>query len=108
SLKVFLVALAVMDDLGAIIVIAVFYTADLAAMYLLASLGVLALLFVLNRLGVMALVPYLIGGIIAWYFMLKSGVHATIAGVLLAFTIPFTHKRDDLDSPSYKLEHFLH
>jgi Na+:H+ antiporter, NhaA family len=108
SLKVFLVALAVMDDLGAIIVIAVFYTAELSLPYLGASLGVIALLVVLNRLRVMHLLPYLIGGVIAWFFMLKSGVHATIAGVLVAFTIPFTHKQDDEYSPSYRLEHFLH
>ena len=56
----------------------------------------------------MSLIPYLIGGAILWFFMLKSGVHATIAGVLLAFTIPFSAKEDDADSPSYILEHFLH
>ncbi len=108
SLKVFLVALAVIDDLMAIIVIAVFYTSELSVPYLLASLGTVGLLFVVNRFGVMSLVPYLVGGAIAWFFMLKSGVHATIAGVLVAFTIPFTHKRDDLDAPSYRLEHLLH
>lgn len=108
SLKVFLVALAVIDDLIAVIVIAVFYTSELSVGYLAASLGVLGLLVVMNRLGVMTLIPYLILGVVAWFFMLKSGVHATIAGVLLAFTIPFTHKRDDADSPSYRLEHALH
>lgn len=108
SLKVFLVALAVMDDLGAIIVIAVFYTSELSLPFLVASLGVVGVLFVINRLRVMSLIPYLVGGAFAWFFMLKSGVHATIAGVLVAFTIPFTHKRDDEDAPSYKLEHFLH
>ncbi len=108
SLKVFLVALAVMDDLGAIIVIAVFYTSELSLPFLAASLAAIGLLFVFNRLRVMSLIPYLIGGAFAWFFMLKSGVHATIAGVLVAFTIPFTHKRDDKDAPSYRLEHFLH
>jgi NhaA family Na+:H+ antiporter len=109
SLKVFLTALAVMDDLGAIIVIAVFYTAQLSIVYLLSALGVFALLALLNRyFRVMALLPYLAGGLAMWYFMLRSGVHATIAGVLLAFAIPYSAAEDDERSPSYKLEHFLH
>lgn len=109
SLKIFLTALAVMDDLGAIIVIAVFYTASLSTEYLLAAAGVFVLMVVMNRkLRVFALAPYLVGGAILWYFMLKSGVHATIAGVMLAFAIPFSGKQDDEASPSHKLEHFLH
>ncbi len=108
SLKVFLTALAVMDDLGAIIVIAVFYTASVSTAYLFGALVVLGLLFLLKKAGVMLLIPYLIGGALMWYLMLKSGVHATIAGVLTAFTIPFTPTEDDETSPSYKLEHFLH
>lgn len=108
SLKVFLTALAVMDDLGAIIVIAVFYTAKLSTAYLFAAMVVFGLLSLLNKAKVMSLIPYLIGGAVMWFFMLKSGVHATIAGVLLAFTIPFTAIEDDETSPSYKLEHFLH
>jgi Na+:H+ antiporter, NhaA family len=109
SLKVFLTALAVMDDLGAIIVIAVFYTAELSLAYLAGALGVFALLVALNRLfRVMRLLPYLAGGALMWFLMLKSGVHATIAGVLLAFAIPFTGKEDDEESPSHRLEHFLH
>jgi NhaA family Na+:H+ antiporter len=108
SLKVFLVALAVMDDLGAIIVIAIFYTAELSLSYLGLALGMFAVLFMIKRSGVKTLVPFLIGGAAMWYFMLKSGVHATIAGVLLAFTIPFSTKEDDESSPSHRLEHFLH
>jgi NhaA family Na+:H+ antiporter len=108
SLKVFLTALAVMDDLGAIIVIAVFYTAELSAAYLLGALAVFGLLVVLNRLRIMSLVPYLLGGALMWFLMLKSGVHATIAGVLLAFAIPFTGKEEDEESPSHRLEHVLH
>jgi NhaA family Na+:H+ antiporter len=108
SLKIFLTALAVMDDLGAIFVIAVFYTAKISSGYLFAAMVVFGLLNFLNKAKVMSLVPYLIGGVLMWFFMLQSGVHATIAGVLLAFTIPFTHIEDDETSPSYKVEHFLH
>ena len=109
SLKVFLTALAVMDDLGAIIVIAVFYTAQLSIAYLIGALAVFVLLIVLNRfVRVMSLFPYLIGGALMWFLMLMSGVHATIAGVLLAFAIPFSAKEDDEASPSHRLEHFLH
>lgn len=108
SLKVFLTALAVMDDLGAIIVIALFYTAQLSIVYLISALVVFGLLLAINRFRVMSLFPYLIGGVLMWLLMLKSGVHATIAGVLLAFAIPFTGKQDDEASPSHRLEHLLH
>jgi NhaA family Na+:H+ antiporter len=106
SLKIFLTALAVIDDLGAIIVIAVFYTSTFSFLNLGIAIGVLGLLGVLNRLKVHNLIPYLIGGIIAWYFMLQSGVHATITGVILAFVIPFGDGGEK--SPSYLLQHFLH
>ncbi|RSZ60881.1 Na+/H+ antiporter NhaA [Massilia atriviolacea] len=109
SLKIFLTALAVMDDLGAIIVIAVFYTAQLSVPYLLGAMAVFGLLVCMNRvMRIMALAPYLLGGAIMWFLMLKSGVHATIAGVLLAFAIPFSAKQDDQQAPSHRLEHFLH
>jgi Na+:H+ antiporter, NhaA family len=108
SLKVFLTALAVMDDLGAIVVIAVFYTSNLSLLYLVGAIIVFVLLVALNRFRVMSLVPYLLGGVLMWFLMLKSGVHATIAGVLLAFAIPFTGKEDDETSPSHRLEHLLH
>ncbi|MBC7785954.1 MAG: Na+/H+ antiporter NhaA [Methylophilaceae bacterium] len=108
SLKVLLTAIAVMDDLGAIIVIAIFYTAKLSVLYLIGALSVFGLLIVLNKLSVMSLIPYILGGVLMWFLMLKSGIHPTIAGVLLAFAIPFTNKVDDVKSPSQKLEHFLH
>ncbi|EKU79645.1 Na+/H+ antiporter NhaA [Massilia timonae] len=109
SLKVFLTALAVMDDLGAIIVIAVFYTAQLSVAYLVGALAVFVALRLMNkRLRVLALWPYLLGGALMWFLMLKSGVHATIAGVLLAFTIPYSAQEDDAASPSHQLEHVLH
>ncbi len=109
ALKVFVVAFAVIDDLGAIIVIAAFYTADLSAGYLAGAVAVWTLLVALNRfLRVMSLVPYLIGGALMWFLMMKSGVHATIAGVMLAFAIPFTSRDRSSPSPSHRLENFLH
>ncbi len=109
SLKVFVVAFAVIDDLGAIIIIAAFYTAKVSAGYLCGAVAVWMLLVGLNRMfRVMHLLPYLAGGVLMWFLMLKSGVHATIAGVMLAFAIPFAAKRDDQASPSHKLEHALH
>ena len=109
SLKVFLTAVAVIDDLVAIIVIAVFYTSDLSLGYLLGAFGVFAILVALNRvLRVMSLLPYLLGGVLMWFLMLKSGVHATISGVLLAFAIPFSARAEDEASPSHRLEHLLH
>jgi Na+:H+ antiporter, NhaA family len=109
SLKVFLTALAVMDDLMAIIVIALFYTKQFSLAYLSGALGAFCILLLLNRIfRVMSLLPYLIGGVLMWFLMLKSGVHATIAGVLLAFAIPFSAKADDKTSPSHRLEHALH
>lgn len=109
SLKVFLTALAVMDDFGAIALIALFYTEQLSLVYLLSALSVFAVLVVLNRtFRVMLMFPYLLGGALMWFFMFKSGVHATVAGVLLAFAIPFSAKIEDEHSPSYRLEHFLH
>jgi NhaA family Na+:H+ antiporter len=106
SLKVFLTALAVIDDLGAILVIAIFYTGSIIWTNLLISLCIFGLLLILNRLKVYSLIPYLIGGVCMWYFMLHSGIHATITGVLLAFAIPFD--KGDESSISIKLQHFLH
>ncbi|OIP84194.1 MAG: Na+/H+ antiporter NhaA [Porphyromonadaceae bacterium CG2_30_38_12] len=106
SLKVFLTALAVIDDLGAILVIAIFYTSSISYLNLFIALGIFSVLLLLNRLKVFSLIPYIIGGIAMWYFMLHSGVHATITGVLLAFAVPFGTGNDK--SPSYVLQHFLH
>jgi NhaA family Na+:H+ antiporter len=106
SLKIFLTALAVIDDLGAILVIAIFYTQTIALDNLLYAFIILAFLFILNRRKVHHLAPYLIGGAFMWYFMLNSGVHATITGVLLAFVIPFGD--GGKNTASYKLQHFLH
>lgn len=106
SLKVFLAALAIVDDLGAIAVIALFYTDNVSIPYLSLALGVFAGLLVLNRLKVHALWVYLIPGLFMWYFMLRSGVHATVTGVLLAFALPFGDGKKA--SPSYRLQHWLH
>jgi NhaA family Na+:H+ antiporter len=109
SLKVFVVAFAVIDDLGAIIIIAAFYTAEVSLGYLLGALAIWGFLLLLNlRFRVMSLLPYLLGGIVMWFLTLKSGVHATVAGVLLAFAIPYSAKAEDQDSPSHRLEHILH
>lgn len=106
SLKIFLTALAVIDDLGAIIIIAIFYTKTIFWANLFAALGIFAVLIILNRLKIRNLIPYLLGGVAMWYFMLNSGVHATITGVLLAFAIPFGNGNEK--STSYILQHFLH
>ena len=106
SLKVFLTALAVIDDLGAIMVIAIFYTKAIIWTNLFTAMGVFIFLIILNRLKIRNLIPYLIGGVVMWYFMLHSGVHATITGVLLAFAIPFGNGDDK--STSFILQHFLH
>ncbi len=108
SLKVFLAALAVMDDLGAIIVIAVFYATNFSLAYLLGALAVFLVLVATNHFRIMRLLPYLLSGALMWFLMLKSGVHATIAGVLLAFAIPFSGRNGKEDSPSHKMEHLLH
>lgn len=107
SIKIFLAALAIVDDLGAILVIAIFYTDQIHWMYLLLSLGVTALLFLMNFLKVTRIIFYLIPGLFLWYFLHHSGIHATIAGVLLAFSIP-TNVSDIEISPLEKLEHQLH
>lgn len=106
SLKIFLAALAIVDDLGAIAVIALFYTTDLSIFYLVLALGIYVGLFVLNRLKVNRLWAYLIPGVFMWYFMLRSGVHATVAGVLLAFALPYGDGGEN--SLSYKVQHVLH
>jgi len=106
SLKVFLTALAVIDDLGAILVIALFYTDNLSLLNLGIALAIMGVLFILNRMKVNNWIPYAIGGIGMWYFMLNSGIHATISGVLLAFVIPFGDGSEK--TISYKLQHLLH
>ncbi len=108
ALKVFVVAFAVIDDLGAIVLIATAYTAEISAAWLAAALATWSLLFLLGRpMRVMALAPYLIGGAFMWFCVLNAGIHASIAGVMLAFAIPFS-AREQLQSPSHRLEHRLH
>jgi len=106
SLKIFLTALAVIDDLGAIIIIALFYSNDLNWMNLGIAMAIFGLMLLMNRFKYYKLLPYLILGVVMWYFMLHSGVHATITGVLLAFAIPF--QNGTKNTISYQLEHFLH
>ncbi len=106
ALKIFLTTIAIVDDIAAILIIAVFYTSDLGVLSLvLAGLGVLVLA-ILNRMKVMSLAPYMIAGLFIWFCVLKSGVHATLAGVVVAAFIPL--KANDDHSPSCRLEHTLH
>jgi Na+:H+ antiporter, NhaA family len=106
SLKVFLMALAIIDDLGAIVVIALFYSTSLSFVNLLIAAGIVGVLFVCNRRKINSLAVYLVGGVFLWYFVHESGVHATISGVILAFLIPF--RDGEHDSPSFRLQHILH
>ena len=106
SLKVFLTALAVIDDLGAILIIAVFYSKTIFWINLFSSLGIFGLLLIFNRLKIKSLLLYITGGVAMWFFMLRSGIHPTITGVLLAFAIPFGGGKRN--SVSYKLQHILH
>ncbi|CDX13534.1 sodium-proton antiporter [Mesorhizobium sp. SOD10] len=112
SLKVFLTALAIIDDLGAVVIIALFYTSGLSLAYLAPAFVVIALLLLLNRMRAMKLWPYLLLGVVLWVLVLKSGVHATLAGVALALTIPLERSpgiSQDLEqSPLHRLEHGLH
>lgn len=106
SLKIMLTALAIVDDLGAILVIAIFYSSNISIMHLFLALGTFAVLIGLNKFGIRYMAVYILLGMVLWYFTLKSGVHATIAGVLLAFSIPLG--RGTQVSAAEKLEHFLH
>ena len=106
SLKIFITALAIIDDLIAILVIAIFYTDAIQWIYLLDAFLVYGLLLILRYYRVFQLPIYICGGAIMWYFMLKSGIHATIAGVLLAFAIPFRPNKNLC--PSHKLQECLH
>ena len=109
SLKIFVVAYAVIDDLGAIVMIALFYSKGLSVMYLAGSVAVWLALLLLNRfIRVTYLPAYLIGGLLMWVLMLKSGIHATLAGVMLAFAIPFWSRSESEHSPSHRLENWLH
>lgn len=107
ALKVFLLAIAIIDDLGAIVIIAAFYTSELSTNALTLSMLGFALAVALNRIGVQRVAPYLIIGVFMWVFVLKSGVHATLAGVLIALTIPLKRKDGD-KALLYRMEHALH
>jgi Na+:H+ antiporter, NhaA family len=107
TLKIFVLALAIADDIGAVLVIAIFYTSEISLIALLIAGIALVLLIILNRLGTIGLIPYIILGLILWLAFLKSGVHATIAGVLLAFTIPAS-SRYDTNKFSERVKQLIH
>ena len=107
SLKLFLLTLAIVDDMGAIVIIALFYSSELSLTSLAIASACLAILYLMNRKGVMHIASYLMVGLVMWVAVLKSGVHATLAGVLLAFFIPMRN-RESGHSPLRELEHDLH
>jgi NhaA family Na+:H+ antiporter len=106
SIKIMLTAIAIIDDLGSILIIAFFYGSDIQYTYLVISLSIFGVLLLLNRLRVYSIFPYIVLGIGMWFFMMQSGIHPTISGVLLAFAFPFA--KGDKTSPSIKLQHALH
>jgi NhaA family Na+:H+ antiporter len=108
SLKVFLLTLAIFDDLGAIVIIAVFYTTDLSALSMIVAACAIVVLFVMNKRGVLSIAPYMLVGLVLWTSVLKSGVHATLAGLVLAMFIPLQKSSELNTSPLEKLEHELH
>jgi len=108
SLKIFLVSLAIFDDVGAIVIIAIFYTSNLSVLSLVVAAFCIVVLYILNRRGVMEIMPYLLIGLIMWVAVLKSGVHATLAGIICAFFIPLRNAKSPKNSPLRDLEHSLH
>ncbi|MBC8128388.1 MAG: Na+/H+ antiporter NhaA [Gloeobacteraceae cyanobacterium ES-bin-144] len=108
ALKILLTAVAIVDDLGAVIVIAVFYTATIKGALLASSLGLIGLAWMFGRVGGRSVIVFTLLGVIAWVFMLKSGVHATIAGVLLAFALPTRQLAHEAEPLGQRLEHALH
>jgi NhaA family Na+:H+ antiporter len=107
TLKVFLMAVAIIDDLGAIVIIAVFHTSGLSTEALAAAAALSAGLFAMNRMGIRALTPYMLLGLALWVAVLKSGVHATLAGVVVAFCLPVDGRRGDEHGPLHTVEHAL-
>ena len=108
SLKIFLTALAIFDDIGAIVIIAIFYTDKISIYMLLSAAGLIIVLTLLNRFRVMRFEPYFLVGLVLWLCVLKSGVHATLAGLVIAFAIPLKDPKHPTHSPLRTLEHKLH
>ena len=108
ALRIFLAAVAVADDIGAVLVIAIFYTSSISRSCAMIAVAVLAVLLILNRAGVRNAIPYLLLGIVLWIAVLLSGIHATVAGVLLALTIPARRRGASDESLLERLERFLH